>query len=45
MKTSKCKNCGKVHLHCPFVDCYSEKDDGPLPDSLGDYYNGMYGGD
>lgn len=40
-----CKNCGEVHTHCPFTDCYSEKESGPLPDSLQDYYKGKYGED
>jgi len=25
------------------TDCYSEKTDGPLPDSLQDYYNAKFG--
>jgi hypothetical protein len=38
-----CKNCGQVHNHCPFTDCYSEKTDRLLPDSLQDYYNAKFG--
>jgi len=39
-----CKVCGEIHKNCPFVDCYSEKIDGPLPDSLADYYESRFGG-
>ena len=38
-----CKNCGQIHKHMPFTDCYSEKDDGPLPDSLEDCYRQRFG--
>ena len=33
-----CKVCGEVHKNLPFTDCYSEENDGPLPDSLEDAY-------
>jgi len=38
-----CKNCGKVHIHAPFTDCYSEKEDGSLPDDLESYYKRKFG--
>ena len=37
-----CKNCGQIHLNCPFTDCFSSKDDGELPDSLEDYYKNKF---
>jgi hypothetical protein len=40
-----CKNCGLVHKHEPFTDCFSEKTDGPLPDDLQEYYHNKFGED
>ena len=40
-----CNVCGEVHKNCPFTDCYSEKNDGQLPDSLEDYYIQRFGDD
>lgn len=37
MTKRKCKNCGQVHLHCPFTDCFSG--DINEIESLEDYYN------
>ena len=42
-KKRRCRNCGKVHHHMPFTDCFSEEHDGPLPDSLEDYYERNFG--
>ena len=39
----KCKVCGQVHKNMPFTDCYSEKNDGPLPDDLQDFYRRKVG--
>jgi len=35
-KKRKCKYCGKVHKHEPFIDCHNPNE--PLPDSLEDGY-------
>lgn len=38
-----CKNCGNVHKNTPFIDCWSEEDDGQLPDDLGQAYKDKFG--
>ena len=39
----KCKVCGQVHKNMPFTDCYSEQEDGPLPDDIQSYYKDKFG--
>ena len=38
-----CNICGKVHKNMPFIDCYSEEADGPLPDDIQDLYKRKFG--
>lgn len=38
-KKRKCKYCGKVHEHEPFIDCHNPEDF--LPDSLEEGYKNM----
>ena len=45
MSKRACKVCGSIHSNCPFTDCYSEKLNGRLPDSLQDYYIQKFGDD